>query len=783
MWTLGIALSAVWAAVFVHALLAYPSGLIARKREQALVLFGYALAGSANIAVQLFEPDPAGCDDCPANALLVSDNDTAAGVILFLVQVLGAVFLIWVAVALIQRWRGSTAAGRRLLGPVLLVGGVSVALLGLSLGLQTVSEVAANVVNGLAALAFLTVPYLFLWGILRSRLARGDVGRLLFDRRGPGTREEAQENLRQALGDPTLELVYWLAEREHYVDVTGQATELPEDSPSRVVTPIAYDDRPVGALIHDPVLRQEGELVDLVVGALRVGIERDRLQAELLAKLDELERERDFVRDVVNAAPNYFVVVDEEGLLVRFNETLRAATGIADDGMTRGRPWWELFAVRDDIAGLRDWFLAARSEDDPSAHEVRTAGRDEQLVTAWSLAHVRDEANRLRYLLTGLDLTERVRQERELETSERRSRALLEAIPDAMVRFTEEGTVIDSHADARHIYIEQPDEFIGSNLYEGVELERSELLANAVARALESGELQTIEYDVDVHGEVRNREGRIVASGDDEVFLIIRDITDRKQALQALETSERRSRALLEGVPDNIFRIARNENRILDVRWARPSTLPVPQERVVGSTVAEVGLPADVSDRIVSAAERAFATGTVQELGYELEFEGQFQYLETRVVPSGEAEYYVVVRDATDRKRAQLALETSERRSRALLRGRPRQHLPRRARGPPLPRHPLGRPDPAARAAGALHRVDGPRPRPAAGARRAVRRRRRARVRDRRRAVHRLRGRPARRRVAASGGTRRAERRRRVLRARSRRQRPQACGAGGRGAA
>ena len=190
-------------------------------------------------------------------------------------------------------------------------------------------------------------------------------------------------------------------------------------------------------------------------------------------------------------------------------------------------------------------------------------------------------------------------------------------------------------------------------------------------RALESGELQTIEYDIDIKGDLRNREGRIVASGEDEVFLIIRDITDRKQAQEALETSERRSRALLDGVPDNIFRVAPGDHRILDVRWARPSRLPVPQERVVGSTLFEIGLPAAVTESYVAAVERAFATGAVQELGYELDFEGEAQYLEARVVPSGEAEYYVVVRDATDRKRAQQALETSERRSRALLEGVP----------------------------------------------------------------------------------------------------------------
>ena len=161
------------------------------------------------------------------------------------------------------------------------------------------------------------------------------------------------------------------------------------------MTPIADADRPVGALVHDPSLLDEPELVESFVAAARLAIERDRLQAELLARVDELQHERDFVRDVVNAAPSYFVVVDENGLLVRFNDTLRGAAGIPDDDSTRGRPWWGLFAVADDAAGLRDWFFTeARQESELTAHEARMEGRVGELVTSWSLVRLSDESNR-----------------------------------------------------------------------------------------------------------------------------------------------------------------------------------------------------------------------------------------------------------------------------------------------------------------------------------------------------------------------------------------------------
>ncbi len=91
----------------------------------------------------------------------------------------------------------------------------------------------------------------------------------------------------------------------------------------------------------------------------------------------------------------------------------------------------------------------ARQESELAAHEARMEGRVGELVTSWSLVRLSDESNRSlfrsdeeyqqRWLLTGIDLTERVRQQRALETSERRSRALLEGVPDNIYRVAREG--------------------------------------------------------------------------------------------------------------------------------------------------------------------------------------------------------------------------------------------------------------------------------------------------------------------------------------------------------
>ena len=334
--------------------------------------------------------------------------------------------------------------------------------------------------------------------------------------------------------------MFWLAERGGYVDVDGQPYDLPHDDPARAVTPIDYGDRPVGALVHDPTLLDEPELIESFVAAARLAIERDRLQAELLARLDELQRERDFVRDVVNAAPSYFVVADEEGRIVRFNDTLLAATGIVDDAAARGRFWWELFALPAEADGVRRWFLAARSQTGLPSIEARMAGAAGELVTGWSIAPVTDESNQQRYLVTGLDLTVRVHQE------------------------------------------------------------------------------------------------------------------------DALRASEERSRALLEGIPDNIFRVARQDHRFVDIRWADPSRVtPAEQERFIGSTVYELGLPPALAQSVRHGGGAGLRDP--RGAGARVRAGGGRRARSTSKhgsCSSGEADYYVVVRDVSDRKRAELALKT-----------------------------------------------------------------------------------------------------------------------------
>lgn len=132
------------------------------------------------------------------------------------------------------------------------------------------------------------------------------------------------------------------------------------------------------------------------------------------------------------------------------------------------------------------------------------------------------------------DITSRMLEQSALRKSELKNRALIEAIPDLMVQIDGHGTILDFGAEKEDKLIMSPEQFIGKSLFNILPLDIAhEAIQNAEA-ALESGKMQCFEYQLPVRDGKHDFEARLVVSGQNEVVAIIRNITERKQAQDAL---------------------------------------------------------------------------------------------------------------------------------------------------------------------------------------------------------------------------------------------------------
>jgi PAS domain S-box-containing protein len=420
LFTLGITLSAVTLGVLAHLLLAFPSGRLDTRRQRVLAVGGYVLAFAANPIILLFSDPRESCARCPRNVMLVHHEQGLARALDIATAVLAVLLVAGIAAVLVQRWRTATAAYRRAVAPVLIAGAAMLVLLAANLTYDAGRTEPGQTPLGWALMvALLGVPLAFLLGLLRSRLARDSVSRLLAESPEASTPQQTEAALRRALGDPTLELGFWLPERSVYVGSAGQPLETPAGD-LRVGTLLDDDDgRPLAAVVHDPALLEERELLDGALAAARLAIQKDRLQAEATARMRELERERDFVRAVVNSAPAFFCVLDADGRIIRFNATLEATTGLMDTDEVRGRAFWDVFPAPRDRAAVRR-AIERRAADEQEHRWIAKDGGE--CVVIWRMTTLPED----RFLVSGGDITARKVMEEEL----RQSRARLVSAAD-----------------------------------------------------------------------------------------------------------------------------------------------------------------------------------------------------------------------------------------------------------------------------------------------------------------------------------------------------------------
>jgi PAS domain S-box-containing protein len=135
---------------------------------------------------------------------------------------------------------------------------------------------------------------------------------------------------------------------------------------------------------------------------------------------------------------------------------------------------------------------------------------------------------------------------------------------------------------------------------------------------------------------------------------IATDITERKRTEEALRKSETKHRALLEAIPDMMFRIS-NEYIFLAYKEAKDFPPIMPPELFLGKSISEV-LPAEVAKQTMHYVDRALTIGGTQVFEYQLLNEDNLRSYEARIVPCDEAEVVVIVRDITERKRAEEVL-------------------------------------------------------------------------------------------------------------------------------
>lgn len=130
-----------------------------------------------------------------------------------------------------------------------------------------------------------------------------------------------------------------------------------------------------------------------------------------------------------------------------------------------------------------------------------------------------------------------------LRQSEAKNRALLNAIPDLMFRFSREGIFLDFKASRNGYLLQSLSKHLNKTVYDLLPEHVAKQYTEHVQEALKTHLIQIFEYEWFLEGKRHHFEARIVVSGNNEVLAIVRDITDNKLAQIELQQAKEAAEA------------------------------------------------------------------------------------------------------------------------------------------------------------------------------------------------------------------------------------------------
>jgi PAS domain S-box-containing protein len=536
--SLGTALNDLPWAFFAYLILSYPTGRLEGRADRIVVAVAFFITLVLRPVWVVFNDLEQTHPDAPENAFLIQHRETFSNAVETTIQVTALALITAAIVILSRRWRAAPAPMRRALAPAYLAFSTTIVLLALAVFLQALDVAANEAVFWAALAALLTVPLSFAVGILRTRLARAGLSSLVLELSEGRRGRELRDSISRALGDPSVEVGYWLPETKTYVDHEGTPIPGEGDDDGRAGKIVERRGKPVALIVYDASFGSDRELVDAVAAAAALALE------------------------------------------------------------------------------------------------------NEQRVRA-------------------------------LAESEARQRALLSALPDLMFRMSRDGVYLEYRGNERDLAV-SPEKLIGHHIDEVLPREASEAIMRCVSKVT-PGDVQSVEYQLRIGPLNRHFEARIVASGDDEVLLIVRDISDRKRSevqLRRLQDELRRRlddlrrerdfvRSVVEAAP-SLFCLVDRDGRVVRFNRSLAQTVGIEDDATVrGQLFWEVFVAPDERDEV----RRNFLDRPGENETRWVTADGEELIVAWRATPlvdeAGEPRSLITGMDITERKRHEEEIRSS----------------------------------------------------------------------------------------------------------------------------
>jgi PAS domain S-box-containing protein len=295
------------------------------------------------------------------------------------------------------------------------------------------------------------------------------------------------------------------------------------------------------------LLNAQGEKIGFM------GMSRD---ITLLKKTEEnLRIIQEYAQSIIYSSLDMIIAVDENRNIVEFNKAAEETFG---------------YAARE-VLGKNVGILYADSDEGRSVHRItveqgrctleiknkRKSGETFQTLLSSSVLR-NSKGEMIGVMGVSRDVTEKRRADQALRESEERYRALVELSPDPIAVHREGKIVFVNSAAVRIFASKSADDLIGRSIFELVHPDYRLIVKDRVQQMMQEGKKVPLieEKFLRLDGTVFEAEVAAIPfswKGESAIQVVLRDVTDRRRAEQAIRGSEAKYRALIENVPDGVY--------------------------------------------------------------------------------------------------------------------------------------------------------------------------------------------------------------------------------------
>ncbi len=465
---------------------------------------------------------------------------------------------------------------------------------------------------------------------------------------GTAVRTGKPQVVRQILTDPDYEP--WRAE----------ATE--QGYVSSIALPLFADSNVFGVLtiyaaIPDAFDAQENDLLVELAGDLAFGIMVLRTRADREEKAIALKESEVYFRSLIENALDIVTILNRDGTIRYESPAIERVLGYKPDELIGESAF--AFIHPDDLRHTQEIFADRIQQAGPVPPvELRFLHKD----GSWRVLEVLgnnliDDPIVAGVIMNSHDITERKQTESALRESEERLSKFINSAENSYHILDADLKILEINRGALEaIYLADPsinskEDVVGQDFEQIYPFLKDEI--PYYFKVIQTGAKYTNELTVP-HPKL----GDLVISSicfkvGDGLGIIAENISERRRAEDALKISEGRATALLKAIPDLMFRLDR-QGVFLDYMAEKSDLYAQSEDTIIGLSNSDIA-PPEFVDLIDRKIKQTLDSGEMQTFEYQMPIprRGSVDY-EARMVKSGADEVTAIVRDVTERKRAEV---------------------------------------------------------------------------------------------------------------------------------